>query len=169
MGFGHRLRRDWPLLVMVLPVVVLLGVFHYFPTLGNVIAFQDYSPYAGIRGSDFVGFANFGRMFAEPAFWKAVANTLSITAVQLAFFFPIPIALALLLNSVLSSRLRNVIQGIVYLPHFFSWVLVVSLFQQMIGPRGTGASRRRADDRSSCPWRTPLVVWLHAAVDGDRP
>ncbi|HEY9337186.1 MAG TPA: sugar ABC transporter permease, partial [Kribbella sp.] len=52
MGFRHRLRRDWPLLVMVLPVVVLLGVFHYFPTLGNVIAFQDYSPYAGIRGSD---------------------------------------------------------------------------------------------------------------------
>ena len=87
---------------MVLPVVVLLGVFHYLPTLGNVIAFQDYSPYAGIRGSDFIGLANFSRMFAEPAFWKAVANTLSITAVQLVFFFPIPIALALLLNSVLS-------------------------------------------------------------------
>jgi putative aldouronate transport system permease protein len=143
MGFRHRLRRDWPLLVMVLPVVVLLGVFHYFPTLGNVIAFQDYSPYAGIRGSDFVGFANFGRMFSEPAFWKAVANTLSITAVQLAFFFPIPIALALLLNSVLSAKLRNVIQGIVYLPHFFSWVLVVSLFQQMIGGAGLLAQTLR--------------------------
>jgi putative aldouronate transport system permease protein len=135
-SWRHRLRRDWPLLVMVLPVVVLLGVFHYFPTLGNVIAFQDYSPYAGIRGSDFVGFSNFSRMFSEPGFWTAVANTLSITAVQLVFFFPIPIGLALLLNSVLSAKVRNVIQSVVYLPHFFSWVLVVSLFQQMIGGAG---------------------------------
>ena len=128
---------------MVLPVVVLLGVFHYFPTLGNVIAFQDYSPYVGIRGSEFIGFDNFSRMFSEPAFWQAAANTLTITVVQLVFFFPIPIALALLLNSVLSAKLRNVIQGIVYLPHFFSWVLVVSLFQQMIGGGGLLAQSLR--------------------------
>jgi putative aldouronate transport system permease protein len=130
---------------MVLPVVVLLGVFHYFPTLGNVIAFQDYSPYVGIRGSEFIGFDNFSRMFSEPAFWQAAANTLMITAVQLVFFFPIPIALALLLNSVLSAKLRNVIQGIVYLPHFFSWVLVVSLFQQMIGGAGLLAQSLRTN------------------------
>jgi putative aldouronate transport system permease protein len=139
------LRRDWPLLLMVLPVIVLLGVFHYFPTLGNVIAFQDYSPYVGIRGSEFVGFSNFSRLFSEPAFWKAVANTLTITAVQLVFFFPVPIALALLLNSVLSVRLRTLIQGVVYLPHFFSWVLVVSLFQQMIGGAGLLAQSLRAN------------------------
>jgi putative aldouronate transport system permease protein len=144
-NWRQRFRRDWPLLLMVLPVVVLLGVFHYFPTLGNVIAFQDYSPYVGIRGSEFIGFDNFSRMFSEPAFWQAAANTLTITVVQLVFFFPIPIALALLLNSVLSAKLRNVIQGIVYLPHFFSWVLVVSLFQQMIGGAGLLAQSLRTN------------------------
>jgi putative aldouronate transport system permease protein len=143
-GWRNRLRRDWPLLVMVLPVIVLLGVFHYFPTLGNVIAFQDYSPYAGIRGSEFIGFANFSRMFSEPAFWSACGNTLAITAFQLAFYFPIPIFLALLLNSVLSVRIRTLFQGVVYLPHFFSWVLVVSLFQQMIGGAGLLAQTLRS-------------------------
>ncbi|MDX6259809.1 MAG: putative aldouronate transport system permease protein [Kribbellaceae bacterium] len=143
-SWRHRLRRDWPLLVMVLPVIVLLGVFHYFPTLGNVIAFQDYSPYTGIRGSEFIGFANFSRMFSEPAFWSALLNTLAITAFQLVFFFPIPIFLALLLNSVLSVRVRTLVQGIVYLPHFFSWVLVVSLFQQMIGGAGLLAQTLRS-------------------------
>jgi putative aldouronate transport system permease protein len=140
----HRLRRDWPLLLMVAPVIVLLGVFHYFPTLGNVIAFQDYSPYTGIRGSEFIGFANFSRMFGEPAFWSALLNTLSITAFQLVFFFPIPIFLALLLNSVLSVRVRTLVQGVVYLPHFFSWVLVVSLVQQMIGGAGLLAQTLRS-------------------------
>lgn len=132
----HRLRQDWPLLLMVAPVIILLGLFHYLPTLGNVIAFQDYSPYAGVRGSEFIGFGNFQRMFGEPAFWKAFSNTLIITAFQLVFYFPVPIMMALLLNSVLSNRLRTLIQGVAYLPHFFSWVLVVSLFQQMIGGAG---------------------------------
>jgi putative aldouronate transport system permease protein len=139
----QRFRRDWPLLLMVLPVILLLGAFHYLPTLGNVIAFQDYSPYAGIRGSEWIGFGNFTRMFSEPAFWSALLNTLTITAFQLVFFFPIPIFLALLLNSVLSVRLRTLVQGVAYLPHFFSWVLVVSLFQQMLGGAGLLAQTLR--------------------------
>jgi putative aldouronate transport system permease protein len=142
-NWRQRFRRDWPLLLMVSPVIVLLGVFHYFPTLGNVIAFQDYSPYAGIRGSEWIGFANFTRMFAEPEFWSALLNTVTITGFQLVFFFPIPIFLALLLNSVLSVRVRTMIQGVAYLPHFFSWVLVVSLFQQMLGGSGLLAQTLR--------------------------
>ncbi|MFB6720933.1 ABC transporter permease [Kribbella sp. NPDC056345] len=142
-NWRQRFRKDWPLLLMVSPVVVLLGVFHYFPTLGNVIAFQDYSPYAGIRGSEWIGFGNFARLFAEPEFWSALTNTLTITGFQLVFFFPIPIFLALLLNSVLSVRVRTMIQGVAYLPHFFSWVLVVSLFQQMLGGSGLLAQALR--------------------------
>ncbi|MCA2213134.1 ABC transporter permease [Jidongwangia harbinensis] len=137
-----RLRRDWPMLVMVLPGVLLLFVFHYLPMLGNVVAFQDYNPYLGdsplraLLESPWVGLGNFQVLFADPAFWDAVWNTLSITAFQLVFFFPLPIALALVLNSVLSRRLRGFVQTVVYLPHFFSWVLVVTFFVQMLGGAG---------------------------------
>jgi putative aldouronate transport system permease protein len=134
--FRARLRRDWALLVMVAPTLVLLGLFHYFPLLGNIIAFQDYSPYIGILNSPFNGLENFQRLIDNPDFWNATLNTLTITAFQLVFYFPLPILLALLLNSVLSSRIRGVVQAIVYLPHFFSWVLVVTLFQQMLGGAG---------------------------------
>jgi len=50
--------------------------------------------------------------------------------------FPVPIALAILLDSILSRRLRGIIQSVVTLPHFFSMVMVVSIFDQMLG--GTG-------------------------------
>ncbi len=133
---GLRFRRDRSLVLMTLPAVVLLAVFAYVPMLGNVVAFQDYSPYVGISASPFVGFDNFARVLADPDFWHAVRNTLVITAFQLAFFFPIPIALAMLLNSLISSRLRAAVQAVVYLPHFFSWVLVVSVFQQIFGGAG---------------------------------
>lgn len=144
-----RLRRDWPLLAMAAPAALLLMVFHYLPTLGNVIAFQDYNPWVGDNAfeafiySEWIGFGNFERLFSDPAFWDAVLNTLTITAFQLVFFFPLPILLAILLHSILSTRIRGFIQSVVYLPHFFSWVLVVTFFMQMLGGAGLLAQRMR--------------------------
>ncbi|WP_246424285.1 ABC transporter permease [Streptosporangium sandarakinum] len=134
--FRGRLRHDCQLLLMTLPAIGLLIVFHYVPLLGNVIAFQDYSPYVGIADSPWVGMSNFQWLLLDDGFWDATLNTLSITAFQLVFYFPVPIALAILLDSVVRPRLRVFIQGIVYMPHFFSWVLVVTLFQQMFGGAG---------------------------------
>lgn len=131
-----RLRRDRSLLIMTLPAVLLLVVFAYVPMLGNIIAWEAYSPYTGFINSVWVGWENFERVFSNPLFLNAVGNTLTITAFQLVFFFPIPIVMALLLNSVVTPRIRTSIQSIVYLPHFFSWVLVVTLFQQIFGGAG---------------------------------
>ena len=143
-GVLTRLRRDKSLVLMTLPAIALLLVFAYVPMLGNIVAFQDYSPFVGIPDSPFVGLDNFARVLGDQGFWLAVTNTLVITAFQLVFFFPIPIVLALLLNSLLSPALRSTIQAIVYLPHFFSWVLVVSVFQQVLGGAGLLSQSLRA-------------------------
>ncbi|MEU1555783.1 ABC transporter permease subunit [Streptomyces scabiei] len=138
----HRFRRDRVLLLMTLPAVVLVLVFNYLPVLGNVVAFQDYDPYISDNGivsmlnSPFMGLENFQRIFEDSAFWNAVRNTLVLFVVQLVLFFPIPILLALLINSVVRPRVRAVAQAVLYLPHFFSWVLVIAVFQQMFGGAG---------------------------------
>jgi putative aldouronate transport system permease protein len=148
-AFRARVLRDWPLLLMTAPALLLLLVFHYLPTLGNVIAFQDYNPFLGDNplsafiNSEWIGFGNFATLFEDPAFWDAVRNTLSITLFQLVFFFPLPIFLAILLNSVTSVKVRSFIQSVVYLPHFFSWVLVVTFFVQMLGGAGLLAQEMR--------------------------
>ncbi|HEX7350007.1 MAG TPA: ABC transporter permease subunit [Brachybacterium sp.] len=131
-----RLRNDWPLLIMAVPMVGLLVVFQYVPMLGNVMAWKDYSPYVGIINSANVGWQNFERVLGDPAFWQATRNTVAITSVQLVLYFPIPIILALLLNTILSKRIKMAIQAITYMPHFFSWVIVVAIFQQMFGGAG---------------------------------
>lgn len=136
MPFRVRFARDRSLIVMTLPAVLLLAVFAYIPLAGNIIAWQDYSPYVGIRNSPFVAWDNFVRVLESPAFLDALENTIVITLFQLVFFFPIPIMLALLLNSVITPSIRTTIQSIIYLPHFFSWVLVVTIFQQMLGGAG---------------------------------
>jgi len=131
-----RLRRDRSLLLMAVPAVVLLVVFNYVPLFGLVTAFQYYDPLVGVWHSDWAGFDQFRQLFGDPLFWEALNNTLYLSFVQLILFFPIPIALALLLNSLLSQRLRNFIQSVVYLPHFISWVLAITIFQQMLGGAG---------------------------------
>ncbi|MCW4459796.1 ABC transporter permease subunit [Microbacterium sp. MPKO10] len=131
-----RIRNDRSRLIMVIPMLVLFLLFTYLPILGNIVAFLDYSPYSGFFGSAFVGFDNFVRVLADSGFWRAVSNTVVITVVQLVFYFPLPIILAIVLNSVLNERVRTIIQSIVYLPHFFSWVIVVTIFQQIFGGAG---------------------------------
>ncbi len=136
LGWRIRLRRDRSLLIMVVPAIVLLVVFNYAPLFGLLTAFQYHDPLVGVWNSEWAGFDQFRRLFADPLFWGALRNTLYLSLVQLILFFPIPIVLALLLNSVLSVRVRNFIQSVVYLPHFFSWVLVITIFQQMLGGAG---------------------------------
>ncbi|WP_246186861.1 ABC transporter permease [Microlunatus speluncae] len=132
-----RWRRDRVLLLLAVPGVVVLLLFHYLPLLGNVIAFQDYQPFLGIGNSPFVGLENFEVIInGDPEFLNALANTLIITLIQVVFVFPLPIAFALILNALLSERLKRLTQSVLYLPHFLSWVIVVALFQQMLGNGG---------------------------------
>ena len=158
-----KLRRDRSLIIMVLPAILLLVVFTYVPILGSAMAFQSYDIYAGFFHSQWVGLQNFQELFGDPNFWSAIENTLSLSAVQLVLFFPVPIGLALLLNSILSSKLRSFIQSVVYLPHFFSWVLVISIFQQMLGGAGLLSSILRAHNLAPVnimtdPGLFPLLV-----------
>ena len=134
--FHIRLRRDRSLLIMVVPALVLVVAFSYLPMFGTVTAFQFYDYIAGFFHSPWAGFGNFQQLFGDPNFWHAFENTLVLSFVQLVLYFPIPIALAIMLNSVLSSTARSLIQAVVYLPHFFSWVLVITLFQEMLGGAG---------------------------------
>ncbi|QKW10884.1 sugar ABC transporter permease [Streptomyces sp. NA04227] len=128
------------LLLLCLPGMLYFAVFFYVPLAGNSIAFQEYQPYLGFQDSPFVGWTNFTVLLEQPAFWTAVWNTLEISAVQLLLYFPAPIALALFLNSLISTKTRRLLQTVVYLPHFLSWVVVVGMFQQVFGGAGTVTS-----------------------------
>ncbi|MGC2998970.1 ABC transporter permease [Streptomyces sp. G35A] len=145
-----RLGRDRVLLLMTLPAVLLVLLFNYVPILGNVVAFQEYDPYISDNGvvsilhSPWVGLENFQRIFEDSAFWNAVQNTLVLFALQLVLYFPIPILLALLINSVVRPRVRAISQAVLYLPHFFSWVLVIAVFQQLFGGAGILSQLLRA-------------------------
>jgi len=132
-------RRAWAnrsVYIFIVPGLLWYVVFHYLPILGNVIAWKDYSVFTGIWESPWVGWQNFQDIFTDPAFRVALVNTLQIELLQLIFAFPVPLALALLLNSLVNERLKRGVQSVVYLPHFLSWVIVIAMWQQIFGGDG---------------------------------
>jgi putative aldouronate transport system permease protein len=131
-----RIWRERWMYVLLLPGLLYVVLFRYVPLLGNVIAFQDYSPYLGFADSAWVGLRNFADLFTTPEVGTALANTLVISGLQLVLYFPAPIALALLLNSLMTESVKRAIQSVVYLPHFIGWVIVVSIWQQVLGGDG---------------------------------
>ncbi|REK68795.1 MAG: protein lplB [Cohnella sp.] len=127
-----RLWRNRWIYVMLLPGILYFLIFKYIPMFGLVISFQDYKPFKGITGSEWVGFAHFERLFTHPDFWKILSNTLILFGLNLLFYFPVPIVLALMLNEVRSAFFKRLFQTLVYLPHFMSWVIIVSISYVML-------------------------------------
>ncbi|CAG7652499.1 ABC transporter permease [Paenibacillus allorhizosphaerae] len=132
----QRLRKDKYLFLLALPGLLYFLVYKYIPMLGTVIAFQEYSPFMGFAGSPWVGLKHFSTIFSEPEIIRVLWNTIVISFLQIAFAFPAPIVLALMLNEVRIEIYKRIIQTIVYMPHFLSWVVVVGIF--VIFMRGEG-------------------------------
>lgn len=121
------IKRDKFLYLLALPGIMYFVLFKYVPMWGILISFQDYSPYQGLIASKWVGLEHFQRFFANPDFFQLFRNTMAINLLNLIFFFPLPIVLSLMLNEVRSAAYKKLLQSVVYLPHFLSWVIIVGI------------------------------------------
>jgi putative aldouronate transport system permease protein len=128
----RRIIRNRLLYIMILPGMLYFVIFKYLPMFGLIISFQDFKPYNGIFGSEWVGLKHFVRLFTEPEFLMILKNTLILFGLNLIFYFPIPIILSLMLNEVRISVFKRTVQTLVYIPHFMSWVIIVSISYVML-------------------------------------
>jgi len=134
-----RLRRTWHdmrkmhwFYFMLIPGIVYYIIFAYIPMWGTLFAFMDYSPFLGIFGSPWVGLKHFEKLFGGRYFGMLLRNTVTLSILDLLFYFPAPILLALLLNELRSNRFKRIVQSVTYLPHFMSAVIVVSIFRNLL-------------------------------------
>lgn len=122
------------LYLLLVPAVLYFLIFHYLPMYGVIISFKDYNFKKGILGSDWVGLENFKYMFGLNDFYRVFWNSLCLSFLRLAFEFPIPIILALLLNEISSKRFKKLTQTAIYLPHFISWAVIGGILVNFLSP-----------------------------------
>ncbi|MGE6577984.1 ABC transporter permease [Paenibacillus xylanexedens] len=125
---GRYLWRYRILYLLSVPGILYFFLFKYVPLFGSVIAFQNYNIFKGITGSDWVGLEHFQKMFSHYDFLRILNNTLLLGLYDLVIAFPVPILLAILLNEVRMIVFKRLLQTIVYMPHFLSWVVISGIF-----------------------------------------
>lgn len=128
----QTVRNQKLLLLFLVPGLIAVIVFNYFPMVGILMAFEDYQPKLGFFGSPLAGLTHFETFLTDAKFYRAVRNTLAISILYLLFGFPAPIILALMIDSVNRNSFKRVTQTITYLPHFVSWVVVASLVYRLL-------------------------------------
>ena len=131
------MRQHWQLyVVFLLPALLLTIIFRYAPMGGVLIAFQKYNPFRGIMGSEWVGFEHFARFLSSPNFQKYLVNTLKLSVYGLLWGFPMPIILAFLLNRINSSKIKQRIQLVLYMPNFISVIVLCGIVRILLSVTG---------------------------------
>ncbi len=133
---GELIMNNWELYVMIVPVIIFYAVFCYWPMYGVLMAFQNYKPFLGISGSEWIGFRNFTLFMSSPTFLRVLRNTLTISVSTVIFSFPMPIILALSLNEVRNKYFAKTVQTVTYMPHFISMVIVCAIVREFTADTG---------------------------------
>lgn len=130
-----KLKRQWQYHLMLLPGVILIFIFAYIPLYGVIIAFEDYNPALGFA-SPWVGMKHFQYIFSQPAFLRTIWNTFFIAVMKLIGGIVVPVIFALLLNELVSNRLKRIFQTLIYIPNFLSWVIMAGVLMDILANNG---------------------------------
>jgi putative aldouronate transport system permease protein len=127
---SSRKAQSFIKFLYVLPFILILGVFAYYPLYGWVYAFFDYMPPIPLSKSPFVGLMWFKSLIENPVkveqLMQVVRNTFGMSGLNILFSW-LPMMFAIFLNEIRSTRYRKLIQTVTTLPNFISWVLAYSL------------------------------------------
>lgn len=136
------LRQHPMMYLMLIPGLFFLFIYKFLPLYGILIAFKDYNIFLGsnpleaIGLSPWAGMKYFERLFASDQFYKVLRNTLEINGLKILWLFPIPICSAILLNEIRNEVYKKLCQTSIYVPYFFSWVVIFGIFYSLLGSYG---------------------------------
>ncbi|WP_108992244.1 ABC transporter permease [Paenibacillus agaridevorans] len=121
---------------MFVPVIVFFILFKYMPMGGLVIAFKDYNFADGVFGSPWHGIGQFKTLFSNPQTLQIIRNTFVLSVLSLLIGFPFPVMLAIMLNEARRAWFKRLVQTLVYLPHFLSWIIVSGMVVTIFSTQG---------------------------------
>lgn len=141
MTLGAKVKKYRTLIPFVIPAVAFALIFSYLPMVGILIAFKEnlnlmkWDVITAFQKSDWT-LNNFKILFSDPEILSYIRNTLIISVMKIVILFPLPIVLAVMITELRSKKFSKLVQGLVFLPHFFSWVVIVGIFNSIFGMYG---------------------------------
>ena len=137
-GVKLEIYKNWQLyLLLVIPVAYVI-IFSYIPMAGLRIAFTDHRIAMGIWEAPIHpqgAFHHFRVFWNNPRFWEMLNNTIILSIYGMVVGAFMPLALALVVNNLVSTKFKKTVQMVTYAPHFISAVVMVGILTQIFGVR----------------------------------
>ena len=157
-------KRKIKLFLLLLPFLVLLGIFTYAPLFGWSYAFFNYTPGVPLSESTFTGLKYFRMVFSGASdFWIVLRNTLSISLLNI-ICSVIPLIFAIMISQVVFRRYSKIVQTLTSIPNFISWVLVYSIFFMILSSEDSAINtlfrNLNVTDTSISPLTNPNIAWF---------
>ena len=161
---AHFKRFYW-LYIFLIPGLVSIYLFKLRPMYGLQVAFRNFSIVKGVWGSDWVGLEHFRTLFKSVNFLRVLKNSIITSVLRLLWGFPFPIILALLLNEMKNEKYKKTLQTIMYLPHFISWVIVITMVTALLSKTNgvintliVAFGGKKIDFLTSTKWFRPVLI-----------
>jgi putative aldouronate transport system permease protein len=139
--FAQKVSKHKQLIPFVIPAILFALTFCYLPMAGIVIAFKEnpnflrYDVLEALQRADWT-LEHFEMIFSDPEIFRVIRNTLIISIMKIVILFPLPVVLAVMITELRNQKFSKLVQGLVFLPHFFSWVVIVGIFNSLFGLYG---------------------------------
>lgn len=119
-----KMGRYWPMYLMLLPGFVYLVINNYIPMAGITVAFKQYNVRDGIFKSPNVGLKNFEFLFKTNDAWLITRNTILYNLAFIVLDAVLAIAVAIILNEIVSKKAKQFYQTVILIPFLISMVVV---------------------------------------------
>ena len=136
---NDRKLRSYKEFLYILPFLIIVALFSYFPLYGWIYAFHDYRPPYPITGETWVGLKWFATIVNNPVrlenILRVLRNTFAMSGISLLFSW-LPMVFAVFLNEIQCKPFKKFVQTVTTLPNFISWVLVYALAFSLFSTTG---------------------------------
>ena len=136
---SERKLRSYKEFLYILPFLIIVALFSYFPLYGWIYAFHDYRPPYPITGETWVGLKWFATIVNNPVrlenILRVLRNTFAMSGISLLFSW-FPMVFAVFLNEIQCKPFKKFVQTVTTLPNFISWVLVYALAFSLFSTTG---------------------------------
>lgn len=117
-------------MLLILPFMILVTVFCYYPLYGWVYAFFDYRPPRALSDCEFVGLKWFTYLvdtdIKRAQIFQVLKNTFAMSGLGILTSW-MPMMFAVFLAEIRNGKFKKVVQTLTTIPNFVSWVIVYSM------------------------------------------